>query len=157
MRTHRYILFMPTFVSFFSAYSTNRLADVSWGQRAVEDGVENGQQRIETTARHIGVGVIVLNLCFACTMTTVRLLSPDSLIVVANVIMAPAGCTFVISFVSYVYLYCRTVVRACCTDQTQNTGLGEDSVRAFDVQSGSDKTIDQYRQRLLSGASTQLV
>ena len=29
-----YILFMPTFVAFFSAYSTNRLADVSWGQRA---------------------------------------------------------------------------------------------------------------------------
>ena len=150
---------MPTFVSFFSAYSTNRLADVSWGQRAVEDGIDSGQHRIEATARKIGVGVIILNFSFACTMSTIRLLSPDSLIVVANVIMAAAGCTFVISFVSYLYLYGRTIARLCFTDQTQNTGLGEDSVRAFDVQhgTGSGRAIENYRQRLSSGLSTQLV
>lgn len=148
---------MPTFVSFFSAYSTNRLSDVSWGQRAVEDGVESGQRRIEATARLFGVGAIALNFCFACSMTALRLLSPDSLMVVADIVMAAAGCTFVISFVSYMYLYCRAIVRMCFTDQTQNTGLGEDSVRAFDVQSGSDKKVEDYRQRLLTGVSTRQV
>ena len=77
--------------------------------------------------------------------------------VVADIVMAAAGCTFVISFVSYVYLYCRAIVRTCFTDQTQNTGLGEDSVRAFDVQSGSDKTVEEYRQRLLTGVATRQV
>ena len=67
-----------------------------------------------------------------------------------------SGCTFVISFASYLYL-CRAIVRSCFTDQTQNTGLGEDSVRAFDVQSGSDKMVKDYRQRLLTGATTQQV
>ena len=61
---------MPTFVSFFAGYSTNRLADVSWGQRAVEDGVDKGQQKIERVASTIGLSVIVLNLLFALIMST---------------------------------------------------------------------------------------
>jgi hypothetical protein len=45
-----YILFMPTFVAWFAAYSTNRLSDVSWGQRAVESGISPGELKIVNNA-----------------------------------------------------------------------------------------------------------
>jgi hypothetical protein len=117
-----YILFMPTFVSFFSAYSTQRLADVSWGQRAVEDGVDRGQQRIEKDAAVIGAVVILLNLLFAVVMSITRVLYPGAVLFVADAIMAAAGCTFVISFVSYLYQYATQIFSYFFEDNTQNTG-----------------------------------
>jgi hypothetical protein len=34
-----YVFFMPTFVAWFSAYSTNRLSDITWGNRG-ESGMK---------------------------------------------------------------------------------------------------------------------
>lgn len=152
-----YILFMPTFVSFFSAYSNNRLADVSWGQRAVEDGIDKGQQRIEASAKLISIGAIFINLIFAVVMTTVRLLWPEDMISVADFIMAAAGCTFVISFVSYVYKYACMVLDLLFTDATDNTGLGDDTERAFQTGSSSNNTGSLNSQTMPSMLTAQLL
>lgn len=38
-----YLLFMPTFVSFFFAYAIQRLDDVSWGNRGGPEAQVKGQ------------------------------------------------------------------------------------------------------------------
>jgi len=78
-----FVFFMPTFVAFFSAYSTNRLADVTWGQRAVEDGEDPGQQRIEKQAKWIARIVPVINVAYAATMAYLHLMQPHIVTVVA--------------------------------------------------------------------------
>ena len=94
-----FIFFMPTFVAFFSAYSTNRLADVSWGQRAVEDGVDAGQQRIEKQAKFIAIIVPLLNVGYAAVMSYLHLTAPHTVTVVTSIIMAVAGFTLSVAFV----------------------------------------------------------
>ena len=94
-----FIFFMPTFVAFFSAYSTNRLADVSWGQRAVEDGLDAGQQRIEKQAKCIAIIVPLLNIGYAVTISYVHLIAPQDVTVVASIIMVVAGFTLSVSLI----------------------------------------------------------
>ena len=96
-----YIFFMPTFVAFFSAYSTNRLADVTWGQRAVEDGEDPGQHRIEKQAKWIARIVPVLNVAYAITMAYLHLTAPHIVSTVAMTIMAVAGYTLIVSLFRY--------------------------------------------------------
>ena len=43
-----------------------------------------------------------------------------------------SGCTFVISFISYLYQYTYQGFSYCFKDSTENTGLGQDYARAFD-------------------------
>lgn len=99
-----FIFFMPTFVAFFSAYSTNRLADVSWGQRAVEDGLDAGQQRIEKQAKCIAIIVPLLNIGYAVTISYVHLIAPQYVTVVAGIIMVVAGFTLTVSLIRYASL-----------------------------------------------------
>merc|ERR1712224_1133609 len=64
-----YIFFMPTFVAFFSAYATNRLADVSWGQRAAqEDSAKPQRDQIERLAKSIAITMPLLNVAYAVAM-----------------------------------------------------------------------------------------
>jgi hypothetical protein len=86
-------------MKFNAADSTNRLADVSWGQRSVEGEVDKGQQRIESAAKCIAWLAMLMNVGFACGMTVVKLYFPDVVVYVANTIMCVAGCTFGISFI----------------------------------------------------------
>ena len=50
------------------------------------------------------------------------MLSPNSVVVVAEIIMSAAGCTFVISFVSYLYQYATTLYSYLFSDNVANTG-----------------------------------
>lgn len=75
-----YIWFMPTFDAFFSAYSLNRLADVSWGTKEVvdtrtpaeiEEQVRHGKsmKSMKRWANCVAIIVPLLNLAFAVTMS----------------------------------------------------------------------------------------
>ena len=125
-----YILFMPTFVAFFSAYSTNRLADVSWGQRGSAGDV-SGQQKMEKTAKIVAWVAVVTNVVFASMMTWLKLTRPEVIVVVADIIMSVAGCTFLISFISYLYHYWNGIYTCFFSDQNKNVGLGDDAGRVF--------------------------
>jgi len=152
-----YILFMPTFVAFFSAYSTNRLADVSWGQRAVEDGVDPGQKRIEAQAACIALFVPLMNVGFALGMAYLHLVWPLIVSIVAGIVMAIAGYTFLISLVSYLCNYACMVGRLFCHqgcrgDRTDRTGLGQGDVPIF-RESSLRKSVNTFRRSLRDSVS----
>ena len=93
-----YIIFMPTFVAFFSAYSLNRLADVSWGNRAEGNEAEANERWMKCSANCIAVIVPLLNLAFAAFICVLRVCEFDDIVqYVAWGIMGVAGYTFAIA------------------------------------------------------------
>eukprot|EP01052_Picozoa_sp_SAG31_P027076 SAG31_NODE_2504_length_5592_cov_3.052977_4_plen_1247_part_00 len=127
-----YIVFMPTFVAWFSAYSTNRLADVTWGNRG-EAGMEEGELKIAKKALLISGLVVVANLAFAVTTAWLRTLEDQTPIkYMSGGIMIVAGYQFVVSIISYVARAFKAIVGSQATfgDTSDNTGLGVEDERA---------------------------
>jgi hypothetical protein len=128
-----YIIFMPTFVAWFAAYSTNRLSDVSWGQRAVENGITRGELKIVKNAVKVSGCVVIMNLGFAIYTAFLRTKTDTTLITnVSRFIMVIAGYQFGISFISYISRAWDKVVcnQRILGDDSRNTGLGSTDLRA---------------------------
>jgi cellulose synthase/poly-beta-1,6-N-acetylglucosamine synthase-like glycosyltransferase len=122
-----YVLFMPTFIGFFSAYSLNRLDDVSWGQRDTGDGPRSFGFRIRCQAILIRIVIPILNLTFAVAMCVLRVVAPKYVEYGAYGIMAVSGFAFVVALLSYVSKYASTLFKCCtegrlCGDETKNNG-----------------------------------
>lgn len=124
-----YILFMPTFVAFFSAYSLNRLGDLSWGNRpqgsqrkesqltAEEERKKKAQERsMQRLASCIAFVTPFMNVSFTLIMCGLRLFRPGSVRIVAWWIMGVAGYTFVIAlFASLSKLLAKLMATfGCC-------------------------------------------
>jgi hypothetical protein len=135
-----YVLFMPTFIGFFSAYSLNRLDDVSWGQRDTGDSPKSFGFRIRCWAILIRIVTPILNLTFAVGMCYLRVVAPKYVEYAGYGIMGVSGFTFVVALLSYVSKYASTLFKCCtegclCGDDTQNNGAMNPK---FSVASRSD-------------------
>lgn len=137
-----YIVFMPTFVAYFSAYSLNRLADLAWGTKG-DDGTRGNQRQNEQSmarwANCIAIITPMLNLGFALSMSALRLYRPDIVQTVAWCVMAVAGYTFLIAF-------CATTSKLLAKFVTL-VGCGGDSEAVLQIQNQN-----MFFEPLFSGA-----
>lgn len=118
-----YILFMPTFVAFFSAYSLNRLADVSWGNRPGGEA-SLAETEMKKWAKCIACIVPLLNLAFAMAMCGLRLVRPDLVQVVAWWVMGVAGYTFGIALLASTSKLCAKLISCFgCGGNSEEGGL----------------------------------
>lgn len=119
---------------------------MSWGQRACA-GDDKGQKGIESKARCIAWLVMLMNVGFACGMTAVKLAYPNAMIYVANLIMSVAGCTFVISALSYIYMYWCGFYNLFFSDREHGIGLNDEDDRAFALRrQNTARTSSDYRE-----------
>lgn len=110
-----YVLFMPTFVGYFLAYSLNRLADVSWGNRGSNESPPKGAISMKRWANCIAMTLPVLNVAVATAMSAMRLYRPQFVQTVFLVIMGIAGHTYAIAFVATaVALLKKALACVCC-------------------------------------------
>ena len=107
---------MPTFVAWLAAYSTNRLADVSWGQRAVETGIAEDEPLVRRAA-WVNRAVVAANLLFALITAYLRVCRGASINYIAAVVMCASAYQFVVALLSYfarvAALLCQPAVFRC--------------------------------------------
>eukprot|EP01052_Picozoa_sp_SAG31_P025544 SAG31_NODE_2244_length_6101_cov_2.601133_3_plen_773_part_00 len=110
-----YLLFMPTFVGYFLAYSLNRLADVSWGNRGSGEPPTKGGISMKRWANCIAILMPILNLLVATSMCVLRLYRPQYVQTIFLLVMIVAGHTYAIAFVATaVALLRKTLACICC-------------------------------------------